>query len=200
MRDSMFPNLAVIKSWWIYLLFLYYSYIRRVYPLSFLRLVSGGTIPYALIREPEVQERYSERTVEERNTFVNDLFGDMDKEPHTKFLINEFPYNVEGLHTGRCHHYVLWIKPGHVIESCPIADTISGHIAALNDIGVLGKNMPFFYFKNTNENKSIREVEHYHVFITSDDQGSAEARDQSDMIDEMSETDFQCDVNHILSY
>ena len=72
------------------------------------------------------------------------------------FVINNYPYNVPWY----VKHYVLWIRPGLTMNDNALYSAIKSSVYI-----EFGTHLKFAYFKNIDKNKSIIEIDHYHVFI-----------------------------------
>ena len=158
---------GMFESFWnfidrvkINMVFYWLNATGQKYPMWFIRMLDGKTSPVALVRDRDTQELYKRRPTELRDDFIAGLFEPTLVSQHInyRFVPNNFPYFVEN----GIVHFVLWIRPGHIIEtdSMPIRYTISRYVMSR-----FQRPLDFCYFKNTKDNKSVPEIEHYHVFI-----------------------------------
>ena len=126
----------------------------------FLALLDGKTIPYALVRDKKIQALYHQRPEYLRNQFIEGLFDEtlISKYIPFRFVPNNFPYFVED----GILHFVFWIRPHYDgdLSYSVIRPQIGKFV-----LSRFMKPLEFYYFKNSNENKSIQEIEHYHVFV-----------------------------------
>ena len=144
--------LYIINS---YLCFWYYTYIYGEYPLSFLLLLNKETINFALHRKEEIQEKYTNTPYDEKRRFINNVKDEL-KENSVYLRKNDFPYNIPWY----VKHYVMWMKPGLTMNDEALCSAIKSSIIAEFKV-----SLKFVYFRNAIKNKSIPEIEHYHVFI-----------------------------------
>jgi len=68
-----------------------------------------------------------------------------------KITINLFPYDLEK----NILHYILWISPNHKLFKNEIESIINNYF----------KCQKFICYQNKIEAKSIKTIEHYHIFI-----------------------------------
>lgn len=139
---------------WIYILYLYYTYTNNSYPFWFLYKLNTKTIPFALKRSKTIQDKYCKLSANKKATFINNLFT--SEEINFIFKPNNFPYDIDTNIT----HYVLWIRPGLNIDNLILINVIKNNIEI-----VFKKLYRFSFIKNCPANKSIPEIEHYHIFI-----------------------------------
>ena len=89
--------------------------------------------------------------------FIDNLFTSQDI--NYVFKPNNFPYAVDD----NIIHYVLWIRPGLIINGTLLNTVIFRHIKL-----IFKPNPKYSFIKNSVSNKSIPQIEHYHVFISLD--------------------------------
>ena len=138
-----------------YFWFLYYTYIYGEYTFEYLLTLNGKITSLGLHRRIEIQDNYRDKSSEVRALFINNIKNKL-KDSSVYFVINNYPYNVPRY----IKHYVLWICPGLIMNNNTIYSAIKSNIFI-----EFGTHLKFAYFKNIGENKSIMEIDHYHVFI-----------------------------------
>ena len=138
-----------------YIWFLYYTYIYGEYPFGYLVTLDKSVISYPLIRRTDIQENYHEQNLERKRVYINKIRETVSID-NTYFVKNDYPYNVPWY----VKHYILWIRSGLTMNDEALTLAIKSHILA-----EFGSHLKFVFFKNANKNKSITEIEHYHVFI-----------------------------------
>ena len=109
----------------------------------------------ALHRRIEIQDNYRDKLSGDKIRFINNVKNKL-KDSSVYFIINNFPYNIPQY----IKHYVLWICPGLTMNNNTIYSAIKSNIFI-----EFGTHLKFAYFKNIDKNKSIMEIDHYHVFI-----------------------------------
>ena len=140
-----------------YMCFLYYTYIYGTYPFSFIRKLNKKTIGFALHRQDVVQDSYEDKTLQAKRQYIDGIKRRLE-ESNTCFTVNDYPYNVPRY----VKHYVLWVRPGLTMNDEALDNAIRSSIFI-----EFGMRMNFAYFKNTEKNRSVRDIEHYQVFILS---------------------------------
>ena len=164
----MLNSIMLIMNWlWhfidrvkILIAFLWLNLIKLKYPMWFIRMLDGKTIDIALSRDNKTQLAYKSRTRNFRDQFVDSLFDPRLVSQHIpfRFVPNNFPYFVEN----GINHFIFWIRPDYECNHDPefIRSCISLYV-----ISRFRQPLEFCFFRNSIENKSILEIEHYHVFI-----------------------------------
>jgi hypothetical protein len=155
MMYDIFPCLMAVYT---RMIFNYFTFMRQQYPMWFLQLLDAQTVHFALARDPIIQASYKQRPREQRDNFVDSLFDDrlVDTTISYRFISNDFPYFVQN----GVLHYVLWVRSGAETDVSFIRNIISDHI-----IDKFHKPLEFYFYTNSRENKSIPEIDHFHVFI-----------------------------------
>ena len=87
-------------------------------------------------------------------SFKAGLFKDGD---HFAFLPNDFPYHLER----NVKHFVLWINPAITLRTRNADFVIDNHLIAM---GYRNPCRRVFY-KNSKSIKSIKDIDHIHVFV-----------------------------------
>ena len=112
---------------------------------------------FQLPRYHKIQDKYDKFKLEcttnnivIKDYLINKLFNNNEK---FKFVPNEFEYYLES----NINHYIFWINPNYNYE---FNNTIVENIVKK----ILNKKK-FIIFKNNDNNKSIPEIIHYHVFF-----------------------------------
>lgn len=146
-----------IRYIWIYILYLYYTYTNNTYPFWFLYKLNKKTISFALKRSNYIQNKYINLHASKKQEFIDNLFTSQDI--NYVFKPNNFPYAVDD----NIIHYVLWIRPGLIINGTLLNTVIFRHIKL-----IFKPNPKYSFIKNSVSNKSIPQIEHYHVFISLD--------------------------------
>jgi len=102
---------------------------------------------YRLLRKKEVEERYEEHILFEKG--IPEII-EAFKDPDTKYLFlpNNFPYDVED----GIEHYVFWVASPEYDKNFVI-DFLSS--MGMHDYAI---------FENLPQHKSIKNINHYHVF------------------------------------
>ena len=159
--DYMFNSLwCFVDRTKIAIVFYWLSFTGQKYPMWFIRMLDGKTSNVALVRDRDTQSLYECRPLRLRNEFIASLFDERLVSPDIpfRFVPNNFPYFVEN----GIIHYVFWIRPGYQIdhERKSLRKTIGRHVMSR-----FHRPLDFYYFRNSDENKSIAEIEHYHVFV-----------------------------------
>ena len=106
-----------------------------------------------LHRSPEYSRLY-ESLVESRQQMKDRLFGNGEK---FVLLPNDFPYHLED----GVKHYVLWINPNTTLP-------VKRALFVIDELLInLGYENPCkrVFFKNSQSIKSIRDIDHIHVFV-----------------------------------
>ena len=87
------------------------------------------------------------------NFITNKFFGYKNKFKEYRFIKNEFPYYVEN----HINHHILWINPNiaNIFDNTKIIDLVN---KILN-------NKEYIIFKNQNNNLSVSQIIHYHIFF-----------------------------------
>lgn len=140
--------------------FYWLNFTRQKYPMWFIGMLDGKTAHIALNRDRDTQSLYECRPLRLRNDFIASLFDErlVSRDIPFRFVPNNFPYFVEN----GIVHYVFWIRPGYQIdhERESLRHTIGRHVMSR-----FRRPLDFYYFRNSDENKSVTEIEHYHVFV-----------------------------------
>ena len=100
-----------------------------------------------LKRKPEIMDQYEIfRKTLDLNTFNQYIFGDKKD-----YIIrrNDFPYDI----SQNISHSILWLKD----ESLNIKELL------INNNFILDDNL--IWFRNSPENRSIKDIVHYHIFV-----------------------------------
>ena len=144
----------------IIIVFQWLNLIRQKYPMWFIRMLDGKTIDIALRRDDDTQLAYKSRPQEFRDQFIDSLFDTRLVSQHIpfRFVPNNFPYFVEN----GINHFIFWIRPDYECNHDP--DSIRRYIS-MYVISRFQRPLEFCFFRNSMENKSVPEIEHYHVFI-----------------------------------
>lgn len=109
----------------------------------FTRVNPPGTI---VLRDSHIQENYDKfcRDKENGNRFIQRVKDNLETADYY-YTENDFPYFVES----HIKHMICWYKKGTV-------DSI---------IHKLGKKNIVTYWENLSHNKSVKEINHIHIFI-----------------------------------
>ena len=122
------------------------------YPYWYIKMIIDEkyTLLISLRRKKEIQSQY---ILHKKNNGV-DKFVDLLNHNHNKYfiLVNTYPYNINN----GVKHYVLWLKDNNIQVSYEIIK---------NELEKNNIRLPFCYGKNLPKNKSIPEIEHYHIFV-----------------------------------
>jgi len=149
----MYNLYTFVYNWWQYIIYNYYTYTNQKYPFWFIQTFNNKTVPYSFKRNYNTQLAYNNRSNDARNLFIYNIFTPNDIK--YSFIPNTYPYNI----ADDVIHYVLWINPDINTYDILLKMIISDHVKLLNH------SINFCFFKNSLSNKSIPEIEHYHVFI-----------------------------------
>lgn len=126
-------------------------------PWSVVKTWSCLNPPSDIIRQPCVQQQYNlfKQQLQQQNIDVNDYMAQQlfsQRNQKLAFLPNKFPYWVEP----GVHHWVLWVNT-------PV------YRVTVKDVEVLLTKVlrghPFVFFQNLPENRTVLQLEHYHVFF-----------------------------------
>jgi len=109
------------------------------------------------IRHPNIQTDYDihKKTITSLKQHI------MKKELHNKLkwniVDNNFPYNLDD----GIKHKLLWIHPDVILSDNKIKTIIDRYIT-------LNNYNQYIYFQNHENNRSVPEIKHYHIFINTD--------------------------------
>ena len=112
-----------------------------------------------LYRTEETEKKYTRHRENVKENYgsvakylIHKMFSKEACDKRMVFIENTFPYNTEP----NIKHMLVWINP-----------TYSENAKEVNSFIKENTSNPFIYFKNNKQNKTILEIEHYHVFIKS---------------------------------
>lgn len=126
-----------------------------MYSWEFLSQFGPKNPPHIVLeRSSKVQKDYDNYRSSSKNSTQSFLERIFPEEENKEIIIrqNDFPYNCEK----SIQHKVVWIHPNSNITTEEIIDYIFK----------ISKNI--IYFENIEENKSIKAIRHFHVFIRED--------------------------------
>ena len=109
------------------------------------------------------------------SVFKEGLFRNGD---HFTFRRNDFPYHLED----GVKHFVLWINPEVKLKTRQADFIIDNHLIAL---GYRNPCQRVFY-KNSITIKSIKEIDHIHVFVRDYSRATANNASNSGQVEQMS--------------
>ena len=104
-------------------------------------------------RVPHIQKEYDNYLIylEKNNITIKEyIINHIIKDNIMNFCKNQFPYDIKEV-----NHYLLWINPKYKISY----ETI------YNYLQLLLKGKMYIYFENSEVNKSVDSITHYHVLI-----------------------------------
>lgn len=116
---------------------------------------------FKITRDNEVQKRYDEfiNKIKMNNIDINKYISDKFlNNKNVNFTKNSYPYDIEE----DCNHYIIWFENEYFnkITLCIDENKIIDNI-----IKSKFKNNKYIYFENVDNNKSIKKIKHFHVFI-----------------------------------
>ena len=131
-----------------FFLYYFYFFFNKEYDFFFLKNIyckDKYIIKYDLIRKDNIQKSYE--LYKSNNSLKNFKMNIKKNIKKNGYIIteNDFPYNLNN----NVKHYIIWTN---------------------NDIfkikKILNKRFNnYIFFRNLIENKSIKDIEHYHIFI-----------------------------------
>lgn len=117
-------------------------------------LIKHNYIKNKILRKSKVQELYNNEKNTKKNydKYILDMY--LDNKLYN-LQPNKYPYDL----AKNIKHYVLWLHP--MIKSKHINDKKFIHKLLKTKI----KNNKFYFYMNSQKNKSIKSIPHYQVFI-----------------------------------
>lgn len=108
-------------------------------------------------RKKEIEEKYliHKNKLKDKNINIEDYLDNLLFKNDFKYIIteNDFPYNLKN----GIEHKLLWINPNY---NNLFNDKLINKIISMLMIG-----KTYIYFENIDNNKSIKSIKHYHIFI-----------------------------------
>jgi hypothetical protein len=102
-------------------------------------------------RKEKVQKKYDIHKEKIGMSIDNYILDTILHNLRYKITINRFPYDLEK----NISHHILWIFPNHIILKKDIENIINTFFGYKK----------FICYKNKIEARSIKTIEHYHIFI-----------------------------------
>ena len=134
----------------IFHFFLYYFYklLNKKYDYYFLKNIyckEDNVIYYPLKRDPKIQEKYNNsKKYISYTEYKENIKKNISNNGHY-ITINNYPYNIKECVT----HNIIWCNKDReeikIILDCLYEE--------------------YVFFKNIPDNKSIKDIEHYHIFV-----------------------------------
>ena len=104
-----------------------------------------------LPRKEKVQKKYDIHKEKIGMSIDNYILDTILHNLRYKITINRFPYDLEK----NISHHILWISPNYIIVKKDIENIINTFFGYKK----------FICYKNKIEARSIKTIEHYHIFI-----------------------------------
>jgi len=104
-----------------------------------------------LPRKEKVQKKYDIHKKKIGVSIDNYILDTILHNLRYKITINRFPYDIEK----NISHHILWISPNYKLVKIEIESIITNYFGYKK----------FICFKNKIETRSIKTIEHYHIFI-----------------------------------
>lgn len=131
-----------------YLLFYFYNFFGIKYDyflLNNLYCKKTHTIQVALLRNKSNSEKYEKYKISKDFVIFKDYISQNVNINGYMITYNHFPYNIND----NLSHFIIWSN----LEINQIETILNNSFTG------------FIFFKNIPQNKSIVEIEHYHIFV-----------------------------------
>ena len=143
-----------VKFFILRIVILWYKFFNFPISMSLLKYFNNEEhVPVQLYRNDEVEKNYI-KSFPYHNDFMEILF---DKEDIFAFRANDYPYYLEQ----KIAHYVLWIHPSISLHVSDSHDIIKSYL-----LKHANKYKSYVLFKNSESSKSIKFIDHIHVFVS----------------------------------
>ena len=127
------------------------------YSWDFIKQFHNNPPSINIKRKKEIEEKYvlHKKKLKDKNINIEDYLDNLLFKNNFKYIItkNDFPYNLEN----NIEHKLLWINPNYINL---FNDKLINEI-----INMRMRGKTYVYFENIDNNKSIKSIRHYHIFI-----------------------------------
>lgn len=127
------------------------------YSWDFIKQFHNNPPSINIKRKKEIEEKYvlHKKKLKDKNINIEDYLDNLLFKNNFKYIItkNDFPYNLEN----NIEHKLLWINPNYINL---FNDKLINEI-----INMRMRGKTYVYFENIDNNKSIKSIRHYHIFV-----------------------------------
>lgn len=108
-------------------------------------------------RKKQMEEKYilHKKNLKDKNINIEDYLQNSLFKNNFKYILteNDFPYNLKN----GIEHKLLWINPNY--------NNLFNDELITKIISMRMRGKTYIYFENNDNNKSIKSIKHYHIFI-----------------------------------